>query len=55
VARVTHHNLDELEVFGIANFANVVEEDGKLREINGVGNFREDSLDFQLEDLHNLI
>lgn len=46
---VTYHHFNELEIFGIADFANVVEEDRKLREVNCVRQFREYSLDFHLE------
>lgn len=51
----TYHYFNELEIFGIADFANVVEKDRKLREVNCVRQFREYSLDFHLEQLHNLI
>jgi hypothetical protein len=32
---ITHHDFNELEIFCISDSANVVKEDGKLREING--------------------
>lgn len=52
VSNRTHHYLDELVIFSVTNFANVEEEDGELSEVDCIRDFREDSLEFYSEDLH---
>jgi hypothetical protein len=51
----THHKPDKLEIFCISHFANVIEENWKLCEINGKRNFGKDPLDFHLKKFYDLI
>jgi hypothetical protein len=48
----TYHDFDEFIILGVADFADIEEEDGKLCEVNCVRHLREDSLKLYPEDLH---
>lgn len=49
----THHYLQELVIFRISDFADIVEEDGELSEVNCERQFREDSLELECKDLYD--
>jgi hypothetical protein len=53
--RPTHHDLEELKILGIPHFADVVEEDGELREVHGERKLRENLLELHAEQLHESI
>lgn len=51
----THHEPDKLEILCISHFADVVEENWELSQINGKGDLRKNPLNFNFKKSYDLV